>query len=86
MARQVDFFESAIGSQAAVMNAWILWRFKEKKPWTIEDLKTALPCVTETAVEPHLWRLRNDEERGGYVIEVGGKSGLFEANPAKVLF
>lgn len=84
MARQEDLFESAIGSQAAVMNAWILWRFKAKKPWTIEDLKAALPCVTETAVEPHLWRLRNDKKRGGYVIEVTGESGLFEANSAKV--
>ncbi|MBL8812377.1 MAG: hypothetical protein JNM43_19590 [Planctomycetaceae bacterium] len=86
MARQEDHFESAIGSQAAVMNAWILWRFKEKKPWTIEDLKAALPCVTDTAVEPHIRRLRKDSERGGYVMEVTGQSGLFEANPAKVPF
>lgn len=86
MARQVDFFESAIGSQAAVMNAWILWRFKEKKPWTIEDLKTALPCVTDTAVEPHIRRLHKDEERGGYVMEVVGQRGVFQANPDKVPF
>jgi hypothetical protein len=67
-----DFFDSQFGTQAALMNAWILWRHQEDlEPWTKEDLISALPCVTPSAVEPHLRRLARDARRGGYLSEDG---------------
>ena len=72
-----DFFESQIGTQASVMNAWILWQHQEnREPWRKEDLFSALPCVTPSAVEPHLRRLTKDARRGRYLIESSGDNRI----------
>ncbi len=41
--RREDFFKSALGSQAAVMNAWMLWKRSEQ--FTAQDMSAELSTV-----------------------------------------
>ena len=78
--RKEDFFKSQIGTQAAVMNAWMLW--KRESAWSADDVQVALPQIPMDAIVGHLTRLAGDHEsRGGFLIR--DKPGLFRVNPDK---
>ena len=78
-----DFFETRFGHQAALMNAWILWRYRIKQePWSMADLADALPCVTTSAVDPHIRRLLKSGRRGEYLFQ--SDDGKFHVNPDRL--
>lgn len=80
MARQEDFFKTQLGDQAAVMNAWMLWR--RDRDFTAKDMAAELPTIPLSAIQGHLQRLVGEHpERGGFLIRVA--PGTFCVNPAK---
>ncbi len=78
--RHEDFFKSALGSQAAVMNAWMLW--KRGKQFTAKDMSAELPTIPLAAINGHLQRLAGDDpSRGGFLARVA--AGTYEVNSEK---
>ncbi len=79
--REEDFFKSALGSQAAVMNAWILW--KKDLEFTSDDIVAAIPEIKLSAVKGHLDRLAGDHPtRGGFLVRVA--PGVYRINTEKL--
>ncbi len=78
--RKEDFFKSAIGSQAAVMNAWML--LHRDSTWTVNDIQAAIPEIDVQAIEGHLVRLAGRHAtRGGFLLRTA--PGVFRVNPEK---
>lgn len=77
MSRREDFFGSELGSQAAVMNARMLWHKDET--WSAKDLQNAIPEIPLSAIRGHFARLSGDHPtRGGFIIQLG--KGVYGIN------